>query len=455
MLGTLAACNGTDNTTKVPAGTQTQAQTEAPGETSAQTTSETPSEAPSETPTEPQAPELSGKLLIGLPGAYEVTNETVVQNFIDAHPNLEVEVDSGPWGDYVTKIQTQLASGIAPDVWFQENAVILGNGAKGAAKDLASLVNSELDKSLYSGSLFAAQTGDQIWGVPHDVNNIALAYNKTLFDEAGIDYPTDTWTYQDMYEAAQKLTQGENVSEKTWGYLYQGSITTGWFPFGKIYGGQILNEDKTKAVLDDNYWKGIEFAGKFVEEGLSPDSTLMGELGGARPLFGNGKAAMMFVQFSLVRLINDEFPDLAWDVAPIPLGMDGNRVVPNVTNSWMIYSQAEEESQNNAWAFLKHYLSPESQEIIAKAGTSIPDLISAQETLLQTIDTQDLKAFTEGIKSGVTLDENPSWNAWRGVVQKPSMDITNNIEELSDAMKQTAREETQAAIDTWNQENLP
>ncbi len=455
MVATLlAGCGGasTPATSTGESSTTTVENTpsETPDETSAPDESETETEAPSET----EEAGLTGSLMIGLPGAYEVTNETVVSNFIDANPDLNVEVDSGPWGDYVQKIATQLAAGIAPDVWFQENAVILGNGAKGAAEDLSALIERDLDTSLYANSLFAARAGDKIFGVPHDVNNIGLAYNKDLFDAANLDYPDETWTYEDMYEAAVALTTEGAIDEKTYGYLYQGSITTGWYPFGKVYGGMILNEDKTEAVLDDNFWKGLEFANQFVAEGLSPDSTLMGELGGARVLFGNNKAGMLFIQFSLVRLINDEFPDLNWDVALIPLDFNGDRVIPAVTNSWMIYSRADQQNKDNAWAFLKHYLSEESQNTIAATGTSIPDLISAQQILLDSIDTQDLSAFTDGLNYAVTLDENPSWNAWRGQVQTPALDITNGLAEVSDSLKDETRENVQNAIDTWNEENI-
>ncbi len=450
----LAACGG--GTTPSSTAGSTPAKTEGgTSEVAPSTETEEPSDtdAPDETE-DPGTDSLSGKLMIGLPGAYEVTNEDVVQNFIDSNPDLDVEVDSGPWGDYVQKIATQLAAGIAPDVWFQENAVILGNGAKGAAEDLSALIERDLDTSLYSNSLFAATAGDKIFGVPHDVNNIGLAYNKDLFDEAGLNYPDEDWTYQDMYEAAEALTTEGAIDEKVYGYLYQGSITTGWYPFGRVYGGQILNDDKTEAVLDDNFWKGLEFANSFVAEGFSPDSTLMGELGGARVIFGNEKAGMLYIQFSLVNLINSEFPDLNWDVAMIPKDFNGDRIVPAVTNSWMIYSRADQQNKDNAWAFLKHYLSEESQTIIAETGTSIPDLISAQETLLQSLTTQDLTAFTDGLNYAVTLDENPSWNAWRGQVQAPALDVTNGIVEVTDDLKTETRDNVQDAIDTWNEENI-
>lgn len=446
----LAACQGQKTqTTEAPKTPETkQGETKAPEQGK-----ETQKATEKETAPAGEA-KLKGKLSIGLPGAYEVTNKDVVDSFIKAHPDLKVEVDSGPWGDYVKKIQTMMASGTAPDTWFQENAVILGNGAKGAALDLAEMVKKDLKADEYSPALFAAKEGDHLWGVPHDVNNIALAYNKDLFDKAGIPYPDDKWTYQDMFDAAKKLTTEGEPGSKTWGYLYQGSITLGWFPFGKVYGGQILNADKTKAVLDDNYWKGIEFAASFVKDGISPDSDLMRELGGPQQIFGNNKAGMMFLTFSTVKPILDAFPNLNWDVTLIPNGFDGKRIDPSVTNSWMIYSRAKKEDQQNAWGFLKYYLSKEAQDTMAKAGTALPVYTTSQQVLLDSIKKPDVKAFTEGLKFAMTLDENPSWNAWRGKVQNPTIDVTDQKQQVTDALKKQTREDTQNAIDTWNADNL-
>ena len=35
---------------------------------------------------------------------------------------------------------------------------------------------------------------------------VVTYFNKRMFDEAGVAYPTDDWTYDDMLAAAEKLT---------------------------------------------------------------------------------------------------------------------------------------------------------------------------------------------------------------------------------------------------------
>lgn len=45
-----------------------------------------------------------------------------------------------------------------------------------------------------------------------DVDTIGLVYNKDIFDEAGVSYPDDTWTQDDLVEAS------ETIHEKTGKY---------------------------------------------------------------------------------------------------------------------------------------------------------------------------------------------------------------------------------------------
>lgn len=118
-------------------------------------------------------------LKIGLPGAYDVTKKEIIDGFIAKHPNIKVEVQDAPWGDFVAKIATQIAGGTTPDVWLQENAVILGYGKRGVAEDLAPYIKRDLKDADYITGLYAAKTPDgKVWGVPHGINPIALAYNK-------------------------------------------------------------------------------------------------------------------------------------------------------------------------------------------------------------------------------------------------------------------------------------
>lgn len=390
-------------------------------------TSDTKTDVSQTEKTEEKEPEPPKPITIslGLPGGYDVTNEEIIKGFQDAYPHITLDIDEAPWGDFTKKIMTQIAGGNAPDVWFQENAAVIGYGAKGAAEDLKPFIDRDLNIDEYVVStLLSAEVNGKVFGVPHGGNPIALAYNKKLFDEANVPYPTDDWTYEDMIEAAKLLTRDTDGDGKTdvWGFLVGGGITDGWFPWIKSAGGQALDETKTQAVFnDEKSLKGItEWVNMIHTYKVSPTLSAMREMQGARQMFGNGLGAMMFLQYSLGEtVLNKNYPDLDYDTVKIPLGFDGGRTVPNVGNTWLIFSKAKPENKEAAWTFLKYYLSADVQKTVASSGSTIPVNKEAL-TYVESLSFKPLnkKAYTEGIaEGGVTLDENKCWNEWRTAAQ--------------------------------------
>ena len=64
-----------------------------------------------------------------------------------------------------------------------------------------------MDVTKYPAHTVATHTVDGVLrGIPRDFDAIAVYYNKTLFDEAGVEYPKDGWTWDEFIETAKKLT---------------------------------------------------------------------------------------------------------------------------------------------------------------------------------------------------------------------------------------------------------
>lgn len=385
-------------------------------------------------------------LKLGLPGSYDVTNKEIVDGFIAAHPNIKVEIQEAPWGDFTSKISTQIAGNTAPDVWLQENAAVLGYGKRGVAEDLSQYVERDLAAGDYIDALFAAKTPEgQIWGVPHGINPIALAYNEDAFNQANVAVPTDDWTFQDLIDNSKQLTD----QDKRFGFVGNSSITTGWFPWIKQAGGSALDETLTKANFDNPATvKGLSDLIGGIQGGYFTNSDFVKANGGELEVFATGKAAMMFFQYSQQVAINQNFPDANWNVVKVPKAIDGNRYVPMVTNSWLIYSKASQDAKDAAWEFLKYYLNEQSQEIVAKSGSTLPVRKSALD-LLKDTQTKPLNkaAFTEGIaEGGVTLDENASWSEWRLKVQQVVNEMVSGNVKVEDGAK-TIQTEVQKVLD--------
>ena len=362
------------------------------------------------------------RLKIGLPGSYDVTSKEIIDRFIETHPHINVEIQEAPWGDFTSKIATQIAGNTMPDVWFQENAVILGYGQRGVAQDLSAYIERDLNTDDYIDGLFSARTPEgKVWGVPHGINPVALAYNKAVFEAAGVPFPTDDWTFANLIETAKKLTVKEGNDTKQFGFVGAYSITTGWFPWIKQAGGSALDEAKANSMFNDSRTvEGLRQLRQGIEEGYFTNVDFIRAHGGELDVFAGGKAAMHFMQYSLQVNMQNSFPDTDWDVVKVPKAVDGNRYVPMVGNTWLISSRASQAAQDAAWEFLKFYVGDEVQNIIAESGSTLPVKKSAY-AVVEESGTKPLnkKAYTDGIaESGVTLDENATWNEWRLLVQQ-------------------------------------
>ncbi len=97
---------------------------------------------------------------------------------------------------------------------------------------------------------------------PTYVNSNVLAYNIDLFDKAGVAYPTDQWTWDDMVEAGKKLTITDGSGTVT---QYGKATTFGWWGEYYYYQRQAgladwLSEDGKEVFMDSpEAIEGIKF----------------------------------------------------------------------------------------------------------------------------------------------------------------------------------------------------
>lgn len=238
--------------------------------------------------------------------------EAIVEAFESEYPNITVDLRTADFGSYFTALQTRIAGNDAPDAFElnYENFVTFADS--GSLLDLEQAAPDIVDASVYyPGAYQAFNHGGVQYGIPGSFSVVVLYYNKELFDQAGIDYPDDTWTWEDEAAAAQAITE---LGDDTWGD-YQ---PVQFFEFYKTLaqsGGSFFNDDVTEATF--NSPEGVEAAEWLVNKigTVMPTEEEMGGQGDDT-LFSNGQIGMWHTGIWQFIALADASVD--WDIAVEP-----------------------------------------------------------------------------------------------------------------------------------------
>lgn len=139
--------------------------------------------------------------------------DSIVSAFQAANPTIKVSVETAPYADYFTKLQTAIAGGTAPDTFELDYQDFVTYAQGGSLADLTSPAASDhgWNPSLLSNAAMQAFTyNSKQYALPESFSTVVLLYNKALFDAAGLSYPTASWTWADETAAAKKLTNKAN-----------------------------------------------------------------------------------------------------------------------------------------------------------------------------------------------------------------------------------------------------
>ena len=171
-------------------------------------------------------------------GAQEETLKKMIEVFESKNPDIKVDLQITGFDDYFTKLATTVGGSNAPDVFEMNMENYLAYMLRGACADLTGLVNAD---NYSAGTLEAVSSAGKLYAVPMSFSTCILIYNKALFDQAGIAYPTNEWTWADAQTAAEAITA---LGDDIWGY-YQPITYNEFYKSVKSNGGSLLNEDYT------------------------------------------------------------------------------------------------------------------------------------------------------------------------------------------------------------------
>lgn len=276
------------------------------------------------------------------------------------------------WDEYWTMLEAGAQGGSLPDVFwmhsnesqrYMSNDMLLDLTDKIADSDL-------IDPANYPEDIWGLYTYDEkYYAVPKDVDTIALWYNKAMFDEAGLAYPTADWTWDDVTEAAKKLTK-EDGSQ--YGLAVRNDNNqAGYYNLVYDNGGHIINEDKTKSGWDDpKTIEAMEVLESWIKDGVMPPIETMSE-NGEDVLFQSGKVAMVPQGSWMVATYRDnEYTAKNCDVVELPKSATTGRRA-SVYNGLGWAASANGKNTENAWKLIEYLGSEKAQKKQAELGVTM------------------------------------------------------------------------------------
>ena len=354
---------------------------------------------------------------------------------------IKVTIEVVDWDNYWTLLEAGASGGEMPDVFwmhsntvqmYMENDILLKLDdyiAADATTDTANYYEGVMD-------LYTRNDGG-VYALPKDHDTIALLYNKAIFDEYGVAYPDENWTYEDMYEAAKAITEGSN------GDVYGFGVNTsnnqdGWYNLVYAYGGQLVTDDHKGTTIGSAEGKaGMEMVRKLLTVGAP--QTVVAETG-TESLFKSGKAAMITQGSWMINAFYtaENAADYAWAMMPYA-DRNGNDTCEK-EERWSAYNglgwaaKANVADPQAAYDLIAYFCSEEGQKKQAELGVTMGGMYGVSEAFANAFPGMDVSAF-------VKVEEEGS------LFFRP---YTRNTTVWEDAIQQTG-----AFLDAWQNPQDP
>ena len=320
-------------------------------------------------PVEPAEPvEITYYTFSAAPDHVEQLDQ-MIQLFEATHPNIKVKVETAPFDEYFTKLQTLIAGGTAPDVFELNYENFVTYADKGVLLDLSPMMKADttLNPEVYSERANSAfsYNGMQL-GLPATFSTVMLYYNKDLFDQAGVEYPTADWTWSDAVEAGKKLNDPANG---VWG-LYSGVQFWEFYKKAAQNNCRFFNDDKTEVLI--NSPECVEALQTMVDmvktDKVVPSAADMGGQSDG-DMFMAGKLAMDVTGIWMFSAYKDA--PFQWDVTVEP-GM-ANKATHFFANGVSAFAATKHAQEAYEW--IKFFTSdPEMANIRIASGWELPAL---------------------------------------------------------------------------------
>ena len=322
---------------------------------------------------------------------------------------VKVKINVVDWDNYWTLLEAGASGGQMPDVFwmhsntaqmYMENDLLLNLDDYIAKDDAIDLAN------YYEGvvELYNRDDNGSQYALPKDHDTIALLYNKAIFDKYGVEYPTDDWTWEDVRDAATKITEA-GKADGVYGYAINTSNNQdGWYNIIYDYGGQVITEDhKGTTIGSDEAKAGMEMLRQILE--VAAPQTVVAETG-TDSLFNSGLTAMITQGSWMINTFYkaENHDDYAWAMLPYA-DVNGNGQCDkgerySAYNGLGWAAAANTANPDAAYSLISYFCSEKAQKEQAALGVTMGGMKGISEDFANAFEGMDVSAFTRAEEEG-------------------------------------------------------
>lgn len=329
--------------------------------------------------------------------------KAIADAYMAEHPNVTIDVQVTPWGEYWTKLEAGALGQSMPDIfWMHSNQFF----KYVTANTLLSLDDLNYDYAPYPEGVTSLYTYEGThYAIPKDYDTIALVYNKEIFDAAGEPYPDDTWDWAKFLEVAKKLTDPDKgiygfgaPNDRQSGYLnliYQNE----GFAFEDGKSGYDLPATK-EAV---QFWVDLQ-----QKEGVSPSQQSFVDMG-VDDQMQAGKLAMCFTgSWNMSSYTsNDLFKD-KFDLAVLPQGKTRASIYNGLGYAVSAFTKYPDVAKD----FVAFCGTEEANKLQAEQKAAIPAYAGTEHYFTDLFTDINIACYTEMIAYGVQYPFSPNKSLW-------------------------------------------